>query len=167
MEYGQIMESVKMKVSDRKKRGKTGNVQFETLSRNQMAIGCEREWYGKGFVRAVPKRESSSLADLRNSVFVHAQLPTPQEGGKRCKREPGRQVSVEWSEYRASRQCTSVGAWWQPPWWQGQARRGSSSDQNEAGRHLHRGNAATFAGTDETGHRAEMRKRGGSGPKLS
>ena len=44
VEYGQIMESVKMKVSDRKKRGKTGNVQFETLSRNQMAIGCEREW---------------------------------------------------------------------------------------------------------------------------
>ena len=29
------------------------------------------------------------------------------------------------------------------------------------------GNAATFAGADETGHRAEMRKRGGSGPKLS
>ena len=44
VEYGQIMESVKMKVSDRKKRGKTGNVQFETLRRNQMAIGCEREW---------------------------------------------------------------------------------------------------------------------------
>ena len=84
MEYGQIMESVKMKVSDRKKRGKTGNVQFETLSRNQMAIGCEREWYGKGFVRAVPKRESSSLADLRNSVFVHAH--TTVKVGKRCKR---------------------------------------------------------------------------------
>ena len=42
VEYGQIMESVKMKVSDRKKRGKTGNVQFETLRRNQMAIGCEK-----------------------------------------------------------------------------------------------------------------------------
>ena len=51
VEYGQIMESVKMKVSDRKKRGKTGNVQFETLRRNQMAIGWERELYGsqKGF----------------------------------------------------------------------------------------------------------------------
>ena len=164
MEYGQIMESVKMKVSDRKKRGKTGNVQFETLSRNQMAIGCEREWYGKGFVRAVPKRESSSLADLRNSVFVHAHTTGRREKDAKENRE----VSVEWSEYRASRECTSVGAWWQPPWWQGQARRGSSSDQNEAGRHLHRGgNAATFAGADETGHRAEMRKRGGSGPKLS
>jgi hypothetical protein len=92
VEYGQIMESVKMKVSDRKKRGKTGNVQFETLSRNQMAIGCEREWYGKGFVRAVPKRESSSLADLRNSVFVHAQLPTPQEGGKKMQKKTGKLV---------------------------------------------------------------------------
>ena len=64
VEYGQIMESVKMKVSDRKKRGKTGNVQFETLRRNQMAIGCEREWCvrRKGFFfrAAVPKRESSA-----------------------------------------------------------------------------------------------------------
>ena len=51
VEYGQIMESVKMKVSDRKKRGKTGNVQFKGLRRNQMAIGWERELYGsqKGF----------------------------------------------------------------------------------------------------------------------
>jgi len=51
VEYGQIMESVKMKVSDRKKRGKTGNVQFKSPRRNQMAIGCERElWLGqKGF----------------------------------------------------------------------------------------------------------------------
>ena len=54
VEYGQIMESVKMKVSDRKKRGKTGNVQFETLRRNQMAIGCEREWCvrRKGFFQS-------------------------------------------------------------------------------------------------------------------
>ena len=69
VEYGQIMESVKMKVSDRKKRGKTGNVQFETLRRNQMAIGCERERIvhqpKRGFVRAVPKRESPSRTDLR------------------------------------------------------------------------------------------------------
>ena len=63
VEYGQIMESVKMKVSDRKKRGKTGNVQFETLRRNQMAIGCEREWCvrRKGFFSEPPCQKGKVL----------------------------------------------------------------------------------------------------------
>ena len=85
VEYGQIMESVKMKVSDRKKRGKTGNVQFKGLRRNQMAIGCERERIvhqpKRGFVRAVPKRESPSRPDLRWGLNPEQRclfMPKPQ-----------------------------------------------------------------------------------------
>ena len=73
VEYGQIMESVKMKVSDSKE---------ETRENRKCAIrdSSEAESNGhwvrerivhqrpaakKGFVRAVPKRESPSWADLR------------------------------------------------------------------------------------------------------
>ena len=67
VEYGQIMESVKMKVSDRKKRGKTGNVQFKSLrARNQMAIALGVRAPKRVLLEpSVPKRESSSRADLR------------------------------------------------------------------------------------------------------
>ena len=161
MEYGQIMESVKMKVSDRKKRGKTGNVQFETLSRNQMAIGCEREWYGKGFVRAVPKRESSSLADLRNSVFVHAYTTGRWE--KMQKRTGKLVLSGQNIERHGSVPPLAAGGSHHG----GRVRRGEGAAVTRTRQGATCTNAATFAGADETGHRAEMRKRGGSGPKLS
>ena len=103
----------------------------------------------RGFVRAVPKRESPSRPDLRwglnpeqRCLFnVHA-LTT---GGQKEKVfRMGKATLSEWSQCRASRQCSLVGAWWLGWWLLGRVRGGEwqASDQNEAGRHLHREQAA-------------------------